>query len=246
MPLEKTIIILGPTATGKTKFSIKLAEESNGEIISADSMQVYRGMDIGTAKPPLEERKNIPHHLIDIINPVKDRNRIIIIGHAAAQNKGHGTKKETIMAADEKIIFSMIGVGKTYLPNRKVLQKINLSFFYGAKIGIIGLNGSGKSTLLNILGCLDTPSNGDYFLDGISIKKMSKNERAHLRNLKIGFVFQSFNLLDRTSSLNNVMLPLQYNNQISASERKKNCPGKISGCWASRQNGELSFSIIRW
>ncbi|OGC07333.1 tRNA (adenosine(37)-N6)-dimethylallyltransferase MiaA [candidate division WOR-1 bacterium RIFOXYD2_FULL_36_8] len=69
MPLEKTIIILGPTATGKTKFSIKLAEESNGEIISADSMQVYRGMDIGTAKPPLEERKNIPHHLIDIINP---------------------------------------------------------------------------------------------------------------------------------------------------------------------------------
>ena len=83
----------------------------------------------------------------------------------------------------------------------------------------MGTSGSGKSTLLNILGCLDTPTSGEYYLDGISVRSMGKNERSVLRNRKIGFVFQSYNLLPKTTALENVELPLMYNSSISAKER---------------------------
>ena len=80
---------------------------------------------------------------------------------------------------------------------------------------------NGKSTLLNQLGCLDTPTSGEYLLDGISVRTMSKTKRARLRNRKIGFVFQSYNLLPKTTALENVELPLMYNSEISASERRE-------------------------
>lgn len=81
----------------------------------------------------------------------------------------------------------------------------------------MGTSGSGKSTLLNTLGCLDTPTSGEYLLDGISVRTMSKPQRAVLRNRKIGFVFQSYNLLPKTTAVENVELPLMYNSAVSAS-----------------------------
>ena len=85
----------------------------------------------------------------------------------------------------------------------------------------MGTSGSGKSTLLNTLGCLDTPTSGEYLLDGISVRTMSKSARAILRNRKIGFVFQNYNLLPKTTAVENVELPLMYNPSVSASERRK-------------------------
>ena len=83
----------------------------------------------------------------------------------------------------------------------------------------MGTSGSGKSTLLNTLGCLDTPTAGEYYLDGISVRTMDKNQRATLRNRKIGFVFQNYNLLPKTTAIENVELPLMYNSSVSAAER---------------------------
>lgn len=88
-------------------------------------------------------------------------------------------------------------------------------------VTIMGTSGSGKSTLLNTLGCLDTPTSGEYLLDGISVRTMSKPQRAVLRNRKIGFVFQSYNLLPKTTAVENVELPLMYNSSVSASERRR-------------------------
>ena len=85
----------------------------------------------------------------------------------------------------------------------------------------MGTSGSGKSTLLNQLGCLDTPSSGDYLLDGVSVRTMRRSERAVLRNRKIGFVFQNYNLLAKTTSVENVELPLMYNSKVGAAERRE-------------------------
>ena len=101
------------------------------------------------------------------------------------------------------------------------LRGISFTIRQGEFVTIMGTSGSGKSTLLNILGCLDTPTEGEYFLDGISVRTMSKNERAKLRNMKIGFVFQTYNLLPRTTALENVELPLMYNSAVSAKQRKE-------------------------
>ena len=99
------------------------------------------------------------------------------------------------------------------------LRGVSFTINAGEFVTIMGTSGSGKSTLLNILGCLDTPTSGEYYLDGIPVRSMGKNERSVLRNRKIGFVFQSYNLLPKTTALENVELPLMYNSAISARER---------------------------
>lgn len=85
----------------------------------------------------------------------------------------------------------------------------------------MGTSGSGKSTLLNQLGCLDTPTSGEYYLDGISVRQMKRSQRAKLRNRKIGFVFQNYNLLAKTTSVENVELPLMYNKEYNATQRRE-------------------------
>ena len=101
------------------------------------------------------------------------------------------------------------------------LRGISFTIYEGEFVTIMGTSGSGKSTLLNTLGCLDTPTSGEYFLDGISVRTMSKSARAILRNRKIGFVFQNYNLLPKTTAVENVELPLMYNPDINSAERKK-------------------------
>ena len=103
----------------------------------------------------------------------------------------------------------------------KALRGVSFKIYESEFVTIQGTSGSGKSTLLNQLGCLDTPTSGEYFLDGINVRSMSKTQRAHLRNRKIGFVFQNYNLLPKTTALENVELPLMYNSEISATERRE-------------------------
>ena len=125
------------------------------------------------------------------------------------------------------------------------LKGIDMDVTEGEFVAVMGTSGSGKSTLMNILGCLDTPTSGSYILDGMNVSKSTRNQLAEVRNKKIGFVFQSFNLLSRTSALENVELPLLYNRQISSQERHdravnaltsvglasrmKNMPNQLSG-----------------
>lgn len=101
------------------------------------------------------------------------------------------------------------------------LRGVSFSITEGEFVTIMGTSGSGKSTLLNTLGCLDTPTKGEYYLDGISVRTMSKSQRAVLRNRKIGFVFQNYNLLPKTTAVENVELPLMYNSSVSAKERRQ-------------------------
>jgi putative ABC transport system ATP-binding protein len=101
------------------------------------------------------------------------------------------------------------------------LRGVSFTIYEGEFVTIMGTSGSGKSTLLNTLGCLDTPTSGEYYLDGTSVRTMGKNARATLRNRKIGFVFQNYNLLPKTTAVENVELPLMYNPSYSAAERHK-------------------------
>lgn len=101
------------------------------------------------------------------------------------------------------------------------LRGVDMEIHEGDFAAIMGASGSGKSTMLNILGCLDKPSSGEYQLDGVNMGKMNKNQLAGLRNNKLGFIFQSYNLLPRTTALENVELPLFYNSKVKTKERKE-------------------------
>ena len=103
----------------------------------------------------------------------------------------------------------------------KALRGVSFKIYEGEFVTIQGTSGSGKSTLLNQLGCLDTPTSGEYYLDGTPVRKMSKNQRAKLRNRKIGFVFQNYHLLAKTTAVENVELPLMYNNKYGARQRRE-------------------------
>ena len=101
------------------------------------------------------------------------------------------------------------------------LRGVSFKIYEGEFVTIMGTSGSGKSTLLNQLGCLDTPTSGEYFLDGTPVRKMSKSQRAKLRNRKIGFVFQNYNLLPKTTAVENVELPLMYNTKYNSRQRRE-------------------------
>jgi putative ABC transport system ATP-binding protein len=121
-------------------------------------------------------------------------------------------------------ILEVVGVWKRYQLGDvtvEALRGIDLSIEKGAFVAVIGASGSGKSTLMNILGLLDRPTEGRYLLEGRDVSQLDRDERAVLRNRKIGFVFQSFNLLARTSAVENVELPLLYRGGIDAAERHR-------------------------
>ncbi len=101
------------------------------------------------------------------------------------------------------------------------LRGVSFKIYEGEFVTIQGTSGSGKSTLLNQIGCLDTPTSGEYYLDGVSVRKMGSNQRAKLRNRKIGFIFQNYNLLAKTTAVENVELPLMYNAKVKAKERRE-------------------------
>lgn len=136
------------------------------------------------------------------------------------------SNNEADMAAADarKVVIELQNVKRNFLVGDEVvhaLRGISFKIFEGEFVTIMGTSGSGKSTLLNQLGCLDTPTSGEYLLDGVPVRKMRRRERAVLRNRKIGFVFQNYNLLPKTTAVENVELPLMYNASVGAKERRE-------------------------
>ena len=126
--------------------------------------------------------------------------------------------------ANKKIVIKLQDVRRNFIVGDEVvhaLRGVSFKIYEGEFVTIMGTSGSGKSTLLNQLGCLDTPTSGEYILDGVSVRTMKRRERAVLRNRKIGFVFQNYNLLAKTTAVENVELPLMYNSSVSAKERRE-------------------------
>ena len=125
---------------------------------------------------------------------------------------------------NKKVVIELQDVKRDFMVGDETvhaLRGVSFKIYEGEFVTIMGKSGSGKSTLLNQLGCLDTPSSGEYLLDGVSVRTMSKSQRAVLRNRKIGFIFQNYNLLPKTTSVENVELPLMYNAGVSATERQQ-------------------------
>jgi putative ABC transport system ATP-binding protein len=138
-------------------------------------------------------------------------------------------------------ITKIYQLGEVKVP---VLKGINLQIAAGDYVSIMGMSGSGKSTLMNIIGCLDRPTSGDYYLEDLDLTTLDKNDLAYIRNRRIGFVFQQFNLLPRSTALENVMLPMTYGGvsksdrrwraeealiNVGLSDRLSNRPSQLSG-----------------
>ncbi len=159
----------------------------------------------------------------------------------------------------EKIIY-LDSICKNYKVGPSVvraLRSINLNIFKGEYVAVMGASGSGKSTLMNIIGCLDTPSSGSYFLNGTEVSSMSDNKLAEVRNREIGFIFQVFNLLPRNTALENVTLPLIYAgvnkhlrneralkvlDDVGLSDRVEHKPNELSG--GQRQRVAIARALI--
>ena len=123
-----------------------------------------------------------------------------------------------------KEIIKLENIKRNFIVGDEVvhaLRGVSFTIYEGEFVTIMGASGSGESTLLNTLGCLDTPTSGEYYLDGVSVRTMGKGARATLPNRKIGFVFQNYNLLPKTTAVENVELPLMYNPSYTASQRKE-------------------------
>ena len=128
------------------------------------------------------------------------------------------------MEDSRKVVIELQNVKRDFVVGNETvhaLKGVSFKIHEGEFVTIMGKSGSGKSTLLNQLGCLDTPSSGEYILDGTPVRKMRRSERAILRNRKIGFIFQNYNLLARTTAVENVELPLIYNNAYSSRMRRE-------------------------
>jgi len=124
---------------------------------------------------------------------------------------------------DGKILLQVNELTKTYIMGEvkvRALRHINVEVEKGEFVAVMGPSGSGKSTFMNLLGCLDTPTSGRYILDNVDVSKLSRSELAHIRNVKLGFVFQGFNLLARTTALENVELPMLYSSKFDSSEKE--------------------------
>ncbi len=139
-----------------------------------------------------------------------------------------------------KKLIEIISLKKDYYVGEvtvHALRGVDMVVNEGEFVAIMGASGSGKSTMLNIIGCLDKPTVGDYILDGTNISDLNKNQLAALRNRKLGFVFQTYNLLPRTNALDNVELPLLYNSTIKTRERIERAKRALRLGWPQRQNG---------
>ena len=141
--------------------------------------------------------------------------QVILLNRQTMEEKKEDSRKVVIELQNVKRYFK---VGDETV---KALRGVSFKIYEGEFVTIMGTSGSGKSTLLNQLGCLDTPTSGEYFLDGTPVRKMSKSQRAKLRNRKIGFVFQNYNLLPKTTAVENVELPLMYNKKYNAAQRRE-------------------------
>jgi putative ABC transport system ATP-binding protein len=162
------------------------------------------------------------------------------------------------MAQEEIIIIN--NIKKHYKVGThivKALQSVSMKIYKNEYVALMGPSGSGKSTLMNILGCLDTPTSGSYFLNGSDVSKMTDNELAEVRNKEIGFVFQTFNLLPRSTALDNVSLPLVYAGvskhkrleratevleQVQLSDRMTHKPNELSG--GQRQRVAIARALV--
>jgi putative ABC transport system ATP-binding protein len=156
-------------------------------------------------------------------------------------------ESDAMTASDAEEVIRAESLTRTYKMGRNevhALRGVNLSVKRGEMIAIMGASGSGKSTLMNMLGCLDQPTSGNYFLDGVRVNGLSKNQLADLRNRKLGFVFQGFNLLARTTALENVELPLLYDRtgrQLDSRKLAADALGRVGlGERLDHQPSELS------
>ncbi len=143
----------------------------------------------------------------------------------------------------KKVVIELDNVRRDFVVGEEIvhaLRGISFKIHEGEFVTIMGTSGSGKSTLLNQLGCLDTPTLGEYYLDGIAVSTMRKSQRAKLRNRKIGFVFQNYNLLPKTSAVENVELPLMYNSAYNARQRREAAEAALQAVGLGNRMNHLS------